>query len=128
MKLIERLRIYIEHKGISYNSFDKSIGASNGYIGKQLKNNASIGSDIIEKISETYKDLNIEWLITGSGDMIVDSKMTQLHEPEIIYNKAQTICKLCQEKDKRIADLQNQIQTLTNILNSLTDNESNKKS
>lgn len=70
MKIIERLGEYIHFKGISLNSFDKAIGMSNGYIGKQIKNKASVGSNIIGKISCVYKDLNIEWLITGNGEMI----------------------------------------------------------
>jgi hypothetical protein len=70
MKIIERLKEYIEYKSISFNAFDKSIEASNGYIGRQIKNNASIGGDIIEKISCIYSDLNIDWLITGIGKML----------------------------------------------------------
>lgn len=51
-KIIDRLAYYVDSNNISYNSFDKSIGASNGYFGKQVKNKASIGSDIIEKLSQ----------------------------------------------------------------------------
>lgn len=74
MKIIERLRLYIDYKQISFNSFDKAIGASNGYIGKQIKNGASIGGDIIEKISCIYPDLNIEWLVTGRGEMLISDE------------------------------------------------------
>ena len=74
MKFIERLKEFIDYKRISLNSFDKSIGASNGYIGKQIKNKASMGSDIIEKIISMYPDLNLTWLITGHGNMILDEK------------------------------------------------------
>jgi hypothetical protein len=70
MKIINRLADYIEYKGISLNSFDKAIGTANGYIGKQIKNNASIGVDIIEKIICVYSDLSVEWLITGKKEMI----------------------------------------------------------
>lgn len=70
MKIIDRLNEYIEHKGISLNAFDKSIEASNGYIGRQIKNKASVGGDVIEKISCIYTDLNLEWLITGHGSML----------------------------------------------------------
>lgn len=71
MKIVDRIAAYIDFKGISLNSFDKSIGASNGYIGKQIKNGASVGSDIIEKIISIYQDLNFEWLIKGTGPMIL---------------------------------------------------------
>ena len=70
MKIIHRLQKYIDYKEVSLNSFDKSIGAANGYIGKQIKNEASIGSDLLEKIISTYSDLNLNWLITGEGLML----------------------------------------------------------
>lgn len=70
MKTIQRLKKYIDYKGISLNAFDSKIDSSNGYIGKQIKNNASIGSDIIEKIICTYDDLNPLWLINGEGNML----------------------------------------------------------
>jgi len=72
MRTIDRLKLFIEFKGLSYNNFDKLIGGSNGYIGKQIKNLASIGSDVIEKIISIFPDLNIIWLLTGHGDMIID--------------------------------------------------------
>lgn len=71
MKLINRLESYIKYKELSLNAFDKSIGAANGYIGKQIKADGSIGSDAIEKISSIYTDLNLHWLVTGAGSMIV---------------------------------------------------------
>ena len=82
-KIINRLVEYIECKGISFNAFDKSIDASNGYIGKQIKNNASIGGDVIEKISCIYADLNIDWLITGNGKML-RTDLTPLELKEFI--------------------------------------------
>ena len=35
------------------------------------KNKASVGSDIIERISKRYPQVNIVWLITGKGEMFV---------------------------------------------------------
>jgi hypothetical protein len=81
MKIISRLQQYIEYKNISLNAFDKSIDASNGYIGRQIKNQASVGGDVIEKISCVYADLNIEWLITGKGEMLTISESIK-EDPE----------------------------------------------
>ncbi len=77
MKIIDRLKEYIDTKGISYNSFDKSIGASNGYIGRQIKNKASIGGDILEKIFSIYTELSPDWLIMGKGEMF----RTEMSQP-----------------------------------------------
>ena len=70
MKIISRLAQYIDYKQLSLNGFDVSIGTSGGYIGKQIKKQASIGSDIIQKILSVYQDLNPLWLITGEGEML----------------------------------------------------------
>jgi len=93
MKIIERLNQFIDYKNISLNMFDKSIGASNGYIGKQIKNNGSIGSDLIQKIFSVYPDLNILWLMTGEGEMI--KPINHVNEREGIY-----IVKKNHSKDK----------------------------
>jgi hypothetical protein len=64
--IIERIAIYLKAKKIAPAKFERSIGAGNNY----LNNVKSIGSDKLSKIAETYSDLNLEWLITGEGDMI----------------------------------------------------------
>lgn len=86
-KIIDRLAEYIELKDISLNAFDKSLGMSNGYIGKQIKNKASIGGDIIEKISCIYTDLSIDWLITGKGEILREVKATKLYKENGTVNK-----------------------------------------
>ena len=69
-KTIDRLMQFIKFAGLSARQFDLSIGASNGYTLRMVKNNASIGSDVIENILKVYPQLNVVWLITGEGDML----------------------------------------------------------
>nr|WP_297691009.1 hypothetical protein [uncultured Eudoraea sp.] len=69
-KTIDRLMQFIKYAGLSARQFDLSIGASNGYTLRMKKNNASIGSDVIENILRVYPQLNVVWLITGEGDML----------------------------------------------------------
>ncbi len=69
-KTIDRLMQFIKYVGLSARQFDLSIGASNGYTLRMKKNNASIGSDVIENILRVYPQLNVVWLITGEGDML----------------------------------------------------------
>lgn len=111
-KIIDRLKQFIDLKNISLNAFDKSIGASNGYIGRQLKNNASIGGDIIEEISCVYQDLNIEWLITGKGKMLKQAADNQTTEPLAnISELLDRIERLSAEKarlEDRVAELERQ--------------------
>ena len=70
-KTIHRIIQFINHKNLSARQFDISIGSANGYTLRMQKNNASVGSDVIERIVNTYPQLNLIWLITGKGDMLL---------------------------------------------------------
>ena len=71
--ILERIKQYIDYKGISVAAFEKSIGMSNASFGKSLKNGGAIGTDKLENILSVYPDLNIIWLTTGRGEMINES-------------------------------------------------------
>lgn len=73
-KAIDRVLKVIDALGISARQFDMSIGTTNGYCLRMHKNHASIGSDIIERISRKYPKVNLVWLITGKGDMFLEPK------------------------------------------------------
>lgn len=68
-KAIDRIFSIIKALGMSARQFDMSIGASNGYTLRMKKNNASVGSDILERIVEKYPFVNINWIVTGRGTM-----------------------------------------------------------
>jgi hypothetical protein len=72
MKPIERIAMYLQFKTITPHSFERKIHLSNGYFSKQTKNLGSVGSDILVKIHESYPELNMLWVLTGEGQMIVD--------------------------------------------------------
>ena len=74
LKTIDRLMQFVKYAGLSARQFDLSIGASNGYTLRMQKNNASIGSDVIETILKAYPQLNVVWLLTGKGHMMIQKK------------------------------------------------------
>ena len=69
-KILERIKEYIDHKGIPIALFEKTIGMSNGAFGKQLKKKGAIGTDKLENILFCYPDLSPEWLLSGTGAML----------------------------------------------------------
>ena len=79
MKAIERLYKYIDFKGYRPTSFEKEIGLSSGYLSVQKKRNADIGETVINKINDYCHDINIEWLLTGNGEMLRNQKEQKLH-------------------------------------------------
>ena len=68
--ILERIKEYIDQKGISIAAFERSVGMSNASFSKSLKNNGSIGSDKIENILSVYAELSPKWLFTGEGNML----------------------------------------------------------
>jgi hypothetical protein len=72
MKPIERIAMYLQFKSITPHAFEKKIKLSNGYFSKQFRNKGSVGSDILIKIHELYKDIDIMWVLTGEGQMLKD--------------------------------------------------------
>jgi len=66
-----RLMKYLRAKGIAPTKTEKEIDYGNGSIAKHAKNGTAIGSDKLEKILSLYPDLSAEWLLRGTGEMIV---------------------------------------------------------
>lgn len=70
--ILDRLKEYIDYKGISISAFEKSIGMSNASFGKSLKSKGAIGTDKLENILKTYPDISPLWLVSGIGDMLTN--------------------------------------------------------
>ncbi len=73
MTVKNRIKTFCKEEGIPVSAFEESIGVSNGYVNAISK---SIGLDKINSIVETYSNLNIEWLLTGRGDMLKTKRTT----------------------------------------------------
>lgn len=63
----ERLKEFIEYKGISIRSFESTCGLSYGYVGNMRQ---SIQPDKVTKIAHCFPDLNTGWLLSGEGEML----------------------------------------------------------
>lgn len=82
MNAKERLLQFIDYKGIKKAEFYKKTQLSNGFLDK----NANISSDKIEIISSVYEDLDLYWLITGTGNMLRMTEETEVAST-IIYRE-----------------------------------------
>lgn len=80
MSIKDRTRLFVKSQQITIKAFERSINASNGYINNISR---SISLEKIDLIVEKYPVLNIEWLLTGKGDML--KALTDLNEPELQY-------------------------------------------
>jgi hypothetical protein len=71
MRIIDRLTKYLRQKAITAYSFERRCQIANGYLKKQVKGKGSIGSEILARIYHHYPDLNLLWLISGEGEMLL---------------------------------------------------------
>ena len=71
-RIIDRINSFIHHKGISMRSFEAKAGLTNGIISTAIKRKTDLSWESVSKIVDTYKDIDIEWLITGNGQMLKD--------------------------------------------------------
>jgi len=85
----ERILQFIEYKRLSKNKFYKETGLSNGILDKQ----GGISSDSLEKIYCVYPEINLDWLLTGKGEMFKKEGLVQQAHNNIssTINQHQTI-------------------------------------
>ena len=97
MKAIERVYQFIDFKGVKAVPFEKQIGLSNGYLGKQLSRNADLGEGVLIKIIENCPEINPEWLLTGKKPMLKNlNSVTDVNlstEPTKVYKLKTDIIK-----------------------------------
>ena len=65
----ERLLEYLYHKRISQIEFTRMLGVSSTYVGAMRR---SISDEKMLKIRRLFPDLNPDWLLYGSGEMLKD--------------------------------------------------------
>lgn len=67
----DRLASFLKYKGKGQTAFEQEAGLSRGYVQKASDN---MGYKIKSKISEYCPELNMDWLLTGEGDMLKDEQ------------------------------------------------------
>jgi phage repressor protein C with HTH and peptisase S24 domain len=73
----DRILQFIAYKGDNKKQFYVNTGLSNGFLDKTI----NPGADKLDKILTAYPDLNLYWLVTGSGDMVASEKTAPIVAP-----------------------------------------------
>ena len=68
---IDRLNTYLAVKNINPYTAEKKLDISNGYIRNQLIRKGQMGTELLLKITNTFIDLNLYWLVSGKGEMLL---------------------------------------------------------
>ncbi|MEG0851895.1 hypothetical protein ACHRVK_16880 [Flavobacterium plurextorum] len=114
---LQRIKQYLDYKDIRVSAFEREIGMSNGSFASQLKKNKTIGLDKFENILRRYSDINLEWLLKGTGHMI---NLDAFRDEPVIYYKTEKLDKdeavnykdLAEARKETIESLQKVIQYL----------------
>lgn len=69
--VLDRLEKFITYKEMTVRGFGDSVGLSNGTLGAAFSGGRGMRSDNVEKILQTYPELSAEWLMRGTGSMII---------------------------------------------------------
>ena len=107
MGATERVKQYLSYKGVSKYKFYQKTGFSN----KFLDNSSNMGTNKAEIIIRYYPDLNLEWLITGEGQMLVSGDVQEYPDGHSLENqivespKEPYNCTNCDEKGRMIEAL-----------------------
>lgn len=72
MGIKDRLYQFIEAKNLKVSAFERQCGLSNGFVAK-VNNNITDGSLLL--IQKGFPDLNIDWLKTGFGKMLLEDDL-----------------------------------------------------
>lgn len=106
--VLERIKQFIDYKGIAISAFEKSIGMSNASLGKSLKTGGTIGADKLGIILNTYPEINLRWLVTGEGEMLRASPQPKLAADQIpsLSNTEILLRDLLAERDNEVRALQ----------------------
>ena len=67
----ERVFAFIDYLGISTSEFERLCGLSNGAVSKMGDNTRM---STLDRISKAYPQINVNWLRTGEGDMLLSSQ------------------------------------------------------
>ncbi|CAA0150879.1 hypothetical protein V2647_03785 [Tenacibaculum maritimum] len=79
----EKLRQYIDYKGVSMRFFGKKINVSDSF----LRSDGSVMTDKLPVIRNIFPDLNMDWLLFDEGEMIISDKKSDKVEEELIQYK-----------------------------------------
>lgn len=113
----ERLIAFIEYKGLTKNKFETMCGLGKRYVSNISK---SISPDVTQRISLTFPELNMGWVLAGVGDMITrdEPKGDTVNQGAISASKETTRVYL--NLSETLKSQQETIRVLTDMIDRLT--------
>ena len=93
----DRLKEFAKTQRISIREFERKCGLGNSFVNHIGQ---SLGVDKLENILQVFPTLNKDWILYGSGEMILNEVSEDLKADfQSNFNK---VCSLIQKKDEQI--------------------------
>jgi len=67
-----RLRAFILAKYKNQKAFAEVVGVTQGFVSQMVTGRSGIPMEVLAKISNSNNGLNIDWLLTGKGEMFLE--------------------------------------------------------
>lgn len=120
----KRIMEFIVHLGISVSEFERNCGLSNGAVSKIGEKTRRL---TLDRISKTYPSLNIDWLLTGTGDMMLAGPVHQtnqhgdnIHGRQVTVNKTEKeYIDIIKKQAEQLSKSQSHIDHLLSIIDRL---------
>lgn len=100
MDVKSKIQQYLDYYGISANKIENEAGLSNGY----WRKTKSISANVVSDILGIYSDLSAEWLLRGTGSMLLSEQTPQSRQGLI-----QMYQDLLEVRDNKIRELEMKI-------------------
>ena len=80
----DRIKIWIESKGLKSSSFADKIGVNRATISHVLSGRNKPSIDFLHKMITSFPDLNLNWIVSGEGFMYTSNERNEsLHSKKI---------------------------------------------
>lgn len=70
----DRIKIWIESKGLKSSSFADKIGVNRATISHILSGRNKPSIDFLHKLISSFPDLNLNWIVSGEGFMYINDE------------------------------------------------------
>lgn len=115
----ERITYFIDSLGISVSEFERVCNLSNGAVSKMGDNTRT---STLDKISNAYPALNVNWLRTGEGEMLkagvyqYNQNGDNLNDQSVTIHKSDELLEILKTQSAQLAKSQEQIDRLLAII------------
>ena len=105
-----RLKKLIKALNLNQSEFAKRLGMTQPNISRMVNGSSNISIEVLNRITERYRQINLHWLLTGKGDMFFagpDYKEPQMRDVQVAEGKGKL-----EELEERVGRLEDMVKEL----------------